>query len=55
MKKIPYQIVVGQRDIENGTVTVRKSGSKEEITMPLEEAVNKFKKEVEDKCLFEMA
>lgn len=54
MKKIPYQLVVGDRDIENGTVTVRKSGSKEAVTMPLEEALSKFKKEVDDKCLFVM-
>lgn len=54
MKKIPYQIVVGDHDIENGTVNVRKSGSKDAITMPLGEALAKFKKEVDDKCLFVM-
>lgn len=52
--KIPYQIVVGDKDRETGTVTIRKSGSKEAVNMPLDEAVNKFRKEVEDKCLFEM-
>ena len=52
--KIPYQIVVGDKDRETNTVTIRKSGSKEAINMPLDEAVNKFGKEVEDKCLFVM-
>lgn len=52
MKKIPYQIVVGDRDIENGTVTVRKSGSKKEQTMALSDALAAFKKEVDEKCLF---
>lgn len=54
MKKIPYQIVVGDRDVENGTVTVRKSGSKDAQTMSLQEALDQFKKEVDDKCLFTM-
>ncbi|MDE5758965.1 MAG: threonine--tRNA ligase, partial [Allobaculum sp.] len=54
VKKVPYQLVVGDRDIENGTVTVRKSGSKQAITMALDEALAKFKKEVDDKCLFIM-
>lgn len=54
VNKVPYQLVVGDRDIENGTVTVRKSGSKQATTMPLEEALAKFKKEVDDKCLFVM-
>ncbi len=54
MKKIPYQIVVGDHDIEEGTVNVRKSGSKAATTMPLDEALAKFKKEVDDKCLFVM-
>lgn len=53
MQKIPYQLVVGDRDIENGTVTVRKSGSEKAITMPLAEALQQFKNEVENKCLFE--
>lgn len=52
MKKIPYQIVVGDRDMENGTVTVRKSGSKDAVTLPKEEAYEQFRKEVDDKCLF---
>lgn len=37
IKKIPYQIVVGDRDQEEGTVTIRQSGKKESVTMPLEE------------------
>lgn len=52
MKKIPYQIVVGDKDEEAAAVTIRKSGSKEAVTMPLDEAAEKFRKEVEDKCLF---
>lgn len=53
IQKIPYQLVVGERDIENGTVTLRKSGSRQEVTMPLQEAADKLKKEVDEKCLFD--
>lgn len=52
--KVPYQIVVGDGEMENGTVTIRKSGSRKSETMSLAEAASKFKKEVDDQCLFEM-
>lgn len=54
MAKIPYQIVVGDGEAENQTVTIRQSGSRKSVTLPLQEAVDKFDKEVEEKCLFEM-
>ena len=53
IKKIPYQIVVGQGESENATVTIRQNGKKDSVTMPLDEAVERFKNEVETKCLFE--
>lgn len=52
--KVPYQIVVGDGEMENGTVTIRKSGSRKSETLALAEAAQKFKQEVDDKCLFEM-
>ena len=52
MKKVPYQIVVGDGEQENETVTIRKSGSKESNTILLSEAVQRFVEEVENKCLF---
>ena len=52
MKKVPYQIVVGDGEQENETVTIRKSGSKVSNTILLSEAVQRFVEEVENKCLF---
>lgn len=52
IKKIPYQIVVGEKDMENHTVTIRKSGSKEQMTLDVDQAVENFKLEVETKELF---
>ncbi|MDD7281903.1 threonine--tRNA ligase [Floccifex sp.] len=52
IKKIPYELVVGEKDMENRTVTIRKSGSKEQVTVDLMEAVNNFKEEVATKALW---
>jgi threonyl-tRNA synthetase len=53
VKKIPYQLVVGDKDQESKTVTIRRAGEKDAVTMPLEDAVLKFEQEVNDKCLYE--
>ncbi len=53
IKKVPYQLVVGDRDMENGTVTVRKSGNKDSVTIPLEDAAKALKQEVDEKRLFD--
>lgn len=46
-QKIPYQIVIGDKEVEEGTVTVRRYGSKQMNTMPkevyLESAVDEIK------------
>ena len=51
MAKIPYQLVIGDGEVENGTVTVRRAQSKDSVTMPLDEFIAKITKEVEDKAL----
>lgn len=53
MSKVPYQIVVGDGEQENQTVTIRQSGKKESMTLALDEALQKFEKEVKEKCLLE--
>ena len=45
VKKIPYALVVGDQEVENGTVTVRRYGEKETQSMSAEE----FIKLVQDK------
>lgn len=51
LAKIPYQLVIGDGEVENHTVTVRKAQSKDSITMPVEEFVSMLRKEVEEKSL----
>ena len=43
--KIPMMLVVGKREAENGTVAIRRLGSKENKTLSLDEAVAEIKAE----------
>lgn len=38
-KKIPYQLVIGDNEVINGTVTYREHGKKEQVTVSIEEFV----------------
>lgn len=49
LARIPYQLVVGQGEVDNETVTIRRSGSKESLTLSLNEAIDRFVSEVENK------
>lgn len=51
LKKIPYQLVLGDNERDNGTVTYRKHGEKKQTTVTFEEFVELFNTEVENKTL----
>ena len=44
LKKIPYQLVLGDNERDNGTVTYRKHGEKKQTTVTFEEFVELLKK-----------
>ena len=44
-------IIVGDGEQEQGTVTIRKSGSRDSQTLSLDEAIEKFTTEVKEKCI----
>ncbi len=46
---IPYMLIVGPRDAENRTVSVRHRGEGDLGAMPLDEAIAKFQTEVAEK------
>ena len=50
VRKIPYTIVIGDNERGNKTVTYRKYGQKEQITVSLEEFIKLLKEEVETKA-----
>ena len=51
LAKIPYQLVIGDGEVEANTVTVCRAQSKESVTMPVEEFIAKLSAEVKEKRL----
>ena len=51
MKKIPYTLVIGQKEVDNKTLSYRKHGSEETITVSYEEFIPMINKEIEEKKL----
>ncbi len=47
--RIPYMLVVGQKEEEDGTVSVRSRDTGETVTMPLDEFVEKLDREIRDR------
>src|SRR5690554_1895436 len=47
VKKIPYMLIDGEREMENGTISVRIHGERELRTMTLEELKDRLLKEIE--------
>ncbi|MCH8159762.1 MAG: threonine--tRNA ligase [Proteobacteria bacterium] len=45
--KVPVQLAIGQRELENGTVAMRRLGSKKQQVMALGEAISALKSEVD--------
>jgi len=45
--KVPVQFAVGQRELENRTVAIRRLGSKKQQVIPLEEAISSLKSEID--------
>jgi len=49
--KIPYMLVVGNKEVENKTVTVRRRGSEEQVVMSVEELTAKLLDSISTKSL----
>ncbi|MEL7048537.1 MAG: threonine--tRNA ligase, partial [Pseudomonadota bacterium] len=45
LQKVPAQLIVGKREAEEGKVSIRRLGSKDQSVMPLEEAIAALKDE----------
>ena len=55
LELIPYMLVVGEKDAENGTVTVRDRIEGDLGAMPFDEAIAKLKQEIADKTVRQVA
>lgn len=53
LQKIPAILCIGKREAEEGTVAVRRFGSKAQTVMPLEDFIEQFCTEVDEKQLFD--
>ena len=46
LQKVPYLLVVGQREADSGTASLRRRGSDESIVLPVDRAVSEFIAEI---------
>ena len=46
MKKIPYTLILGQKEVDNRQISYRKYGSEETITLSKEEFMKKLEDEI---------
>lgn len=51
LARVPFQIVVGDREVEEGKLSVRQSGSKQSTVMEIDEFIDYFQGVVDDKRL----
>ncbi len=51
MKKMPYTLIIGQKEVDDNTISYRKYGSEETITLTYDEFLNMINKEIENKDL----
>jgi len=49
--KVPYTIILGDKDIEAGMITVEKRGEEKGTQMKLEDFIEKLTKEIKDRAL----
>jgi threonyl-tRNA synthetase len=45
IEKIPYSLMIGAREVENRTVTLRAYGAKDQVTLSLQDAIARFTEE----------
>ncbi len=49
LRKIPYTIVIGDNERDNGTVTYRKYSTKDQVTVPVDEFLKMIKEEIKSR------
>ena len=48
LRRIPFLVIVGEKEMEEGTVSVRRQGGKDEGSMKTEDFIALVKKEVDE-------
>ena len=52
LERVPYMLILGKKEAEEGIVSIRRRGNKENDVMSLEEFVIKLLNEIEEKEIF---
>lgn len=52
LERVPYMLILGKKEAEEGIVSIRRRGNKENDVMSLEEFVIKLLKEIKEKEIF---
>ena len=52
LERVPYMLILGKKEAEEGIVSIRRRGNKENEVMSLEEFITKLLKEIEEKEIF---
>lgn len=47
--RVPYMVIIGQKEQDTGTISVRNRDTNETVTLPLEEFLLKLEKEIKDR------
>ena len=53
IKKIPYMLILGQNEVDNKTVSYRRAGSEETVTVSIEEFIELLSNDVENKIRYD--
>ncbi|MDD4954064.1 MAG: threonine--tRNA ligase [Candidatus Omnitrophica bacterium] len=51
LEKVPYTLILGEREAKQGTVAVRKKGEGDKGSVKIEEFIQQIKKEIDDKTV----
>ena len=49
VKKIPYTLIIGQKEVDDKTISYRKYGTEETVTISLDEYINLLNRQIENK------
>ena len=49
VKKVPYMLIVGEKEVESGTVSVRSRDNGEQGAMPVDEFIAKLQDEIKNR------
>ncbi len=53
LKKIPYMLILGQNEVDNNTVSYRRAGSEETVTVTLDEFIKLLNNDIENKIRYD--